>query len=518
MRRNILVLLIITALSISSAVGQSSDHQTAVRPMWQMPLEERLEQHVYALSDDSLKGREAGSEYGYKAAKYIAQQFEESGIEPLLDGYMQKFELEPSQLKKLSNIIIPDDGKPLTCRNVVGIIYGSHPILRNEYIIIGAHYDHIGTKTKGGKEVVYGGADDNASGVASIIEIGRTLRERQGELNRSVILVAFDAEEVGLQGAEHFMESEAISMDRVKLMVNLDMVGWHKESGMLTYYASGTLEDDLELFDPNEIPAGLTVDVKEYARHNLGGLDSDPFYEAGIPVLMATTGKVSPYHKPEDSAEKIDYDGMAHIAQHIEHLSIKASSMEKIDGMGEQKRKTKVKSKLPLFRFGVTASVGANSHHYTKGSINGKNKAIYSGGLYTDIRMSRSGVISLRPEVSYERVGAKHPDGTMWTNGVVVPLNIVINTPPIIPVGLQLAFGGYYTHKFSGHQGGHRVDFANTYYRNEAGLSWGISMKLSPVTFGVRVRYALTNFTRHKLESGAHIKNRATMFTMSYEF
>lgn len=507
-----LIVLLLTAGSLKA--------QPLERALWQLPLEERLKQHVYALSQDSMMGRAAGSEYGHKAAKYVSEQFEEIGIEPYLEeGYYQRFNVSPNQLQKMSSALFQTESKnDLKCMNVIGLITGSHPILRNEYIVVGAHFDHLGTKGKEDEMEIYSGADDNASGVGALIELGRLLKERQGELNRSIILIAFDAEELGLHGSRYFVDEETAPLDRIKLMINFDMVGWLKESEMLTYYASGTLEEDLDIFDPYEIPAGLTVDVKEFKKHPFGGLDAEPFAEEGIPVMQVTTGTTSPYHKPEDTAEKIDYDGLALITQHVEHLSLRAATLDKIEGEGAKQQVRRKQSLLPVFKFGATLSLGANSHHYTKGPINGKNRGFYSAGLYTDIRLSRNGVFVLRPEVAYERVGAKNPDGNIWTNGIAVPLNLVIATPPIIPIGFQIMLGGYYTHRYSGNQGPHRIDFTNKYYRNELGLSWGISMKLKPVTLGVRVRYGMTDFTREREASGAHIKNRSTVFMLGYEF
>ncbi len=115
-----------------------------------------------------------------------------AGIEPLNGKYLHPFNHREGILN------IPGN-------NVVGVVRGNNPDLKDEYIVLGAHYDHLGWKISGGDTVVYNGADDNASGSASLIEIGRNLAQRKGELGRSVILVAFDGEESGLIGSNHFL-------------------------------------------------------------------------------------------------------------------------------------------------------------------------------------------------------------------------------------------------------------------------------------------------------------------------
>ena len=110
--------------------------------------------------------------------------------------------------------------------------------MKNEYIVIGAHYDHLGVK----KGEIYNGADDNASGVATLIELGKALKKNQSNLKRSVMLVAFDAEEIGLVGSKHFINhTSATDMD-IKLMFSIDMVGWYKASGAVNYAGTGTIK------------------------------------------------------------------------------------------------------------------------------------------------------------------------------------------------------------------------------------------------------------------------------------
>ena len=173
---------------------------------------EQLKEHVYILASDSLLGRGFGTPQGLKAAHYIAAEFEQAGIEALDGHYLHPF------MHRSGILNIPGN-------NVIGVVRGNDPELKNEYIVLGAHYDHLGWKIVDGDTVVYNGADDNATGSSSIIEIGRNLVERKAELGRSIILVAFDGEESGLIGSNHFLSDSMVAPHQVKLMFSLDMVG-----------------------------------------------------------------------------------------------------------------------------------------------------------------------------------------------------------------------------------------------------------------------------------------------------
>ena len=129
-----------------------------------------LKDHVYYLASDSLMGRGFGTEGGRMAAKYITDKFKEVGLTPWQGQYLHSF--------ISSSMMLKTEGA-----NIIGWVEGNDPVLKNEYIVLGAHYDHVAYKIVNGEKVVYNGADDNASGVASIIEIGRWLVLNRDRLN-----------------------------------------------------------------------------------------------------------------------------------------------------------------------------------------------------------------------------------------------------------------------------------------------------------------------------------------------
>jgi hypothetical protein len=467
----------------------------------QTTLKERLEKHVYTLADDSLYGRKAGSEYGRKAAEYIVTQWKEIGIEPYQeDNYFHPF------IHKGGNY-----------RNIIGILRGNDPALKDEYIVVGAHYDHLGVKTDAnGKVQIYNGADDNASGVATITEMARQLKEQQISLRRSVILVAFDGEELGLYGSQHFVQDTIVSLEKIRLMLSVDMVGWYKTSGYVKYEGSGTIAGGKNLLlDDALVPNGLHVTTQSFEKSVLTATDTEAFAKQGIPTLAVTTGLKSPYHKPEDDADLIDYDGMALITEHLTSLIQHVSEMTDYHGSGKVASKHRVGKKGVIF--GISANIGSKYHHYTRGPVDGKNTGAYGIGLMAQYD---KGIYAIRSEAYYDYVQGKHPGGTIKTSAITLPVSFVLQTP-FPQAGADVFLGGYYSHRFSGKQGrpnDNDLDFQQDFYRNEGGLNYGFGVYLGPLKVSYNGRTALTNFTRNKNQDGAHIKNRATYLTLTYLF
>jgi len=457
----------------------------------QNTLKERLEQHVYTLASDSLQGRKAGSEYARMVSEYIIKQFEEIGIKSYLDSsYLQVFGENKFQ-------------------NVVGIIRGNDSTLTNEYIVIGAHYDHLGVKN--GK--IYNGADDNASGVAVLIELARMLKYNQENLKRNVILAAFDAEEIGLFGSTYFSNHPNTPLKNIKLMISIDMVGWYKASGKLKYVGSGTIKDGKDLIlNEQLISEGLNIVAGKFETSVFTATDTQPFAVKGIPTLAVTTGLKSPYHKSKDEAHLIDYDGMVLITEHLKNIVETVSCDADYESSGKVAKKHRPLSK---FTFGLSANIGSNYHHYTDGAINGKNAFSYGAGLMSQVNF---GYFAIRPELYYDRIHAKYPAGKIATNNITVPLSLVFQLPDNNIAGVDFFLGGYYAYRFSGKQGGEIIDFDNTFNRDEGGLTYGFGLYMKPFKIGFVNRRALTNFTKHANADNAHIQNRTTYFTITYIF
>lgn len=217
-------------------------------------------------------------------------------------------------------------------RNIVGIIRGSDPVLRDEYIVIGAHYDHLGMGGPGsGSRVpdsaaVHNGADDNASGVASIIEIAGKLSANQKQLKRGVIVVAFGAEEMGILGSKYFMAHPPVPEEKIKAMVNLDMVGRLSDSTLaLTVGGSGTSTQSETLL--NEVNKNYNFNLR-LSPEGYGPSDHASFYSKNIPVFFITTSAHYDYHTPLDDVDRLNIPGQLKVTEYTCELVQKLSSLD----------------------------------------------------------------------------------------------------------------------------------------------------------------------------------------------
>lgn len=206
--------------------------------------------------------------------------------------------------------------------NIVGIVRGSDPVLRDEYIAIGAHFDHLGW---GGKEsgsmkpdtvAVHNGADDNASGTAGVLELGEWFAAHASDLKRSVLLVAFDGEERGLLGSKYFVQNPTAPLNKIVFMINMDMVG-RMENKEIAIGGTGT-RPDLETI-LNEFNRAYRFELG-FNAGGYGPSDHASFYTNDIPVLFFFTGTHEDYHKPSDDWQKINADGEASILKYVADL------------------------------------------------------------------------------------------------------------------------------------------------------------------------------------------------------
>lgn len=202
--------------------------------------------------------------------------------------------------------------KQLT-QNIYGILEGSDVKLKNEYIVMGAHYDHLGMGGPGSGSrmpdtiAIHNGADDNASGVAGLIEIAQKLASEKDKLKRSVIFVAFSAEEMGLLGSKSFVKNLPVSNNQIKGMVNLDMIGrlQTKDSYILISGTGTSVESESIL---NDLGKNTEIPLK-YSPEGYGASDQASFYAVNVPVFFLTTGAHEDYHTPFDDADRINYEG-----------------------------------------------------------------------------------------------------------------------------------------------------------------------------------------------------------------
>ncbi len=220
-------------------------------------------------------------------------------------------------------------------RNVVGLLPGKGD-LADQYMVIGAHYDHVGMGGVGslapGTIEIHNGADDNASGTAVLLEVARRFTTNRqfasavetAEQNtlasprRSIVFIAFTGEERGLLGSKYFVRNPRWPLERTVAMLNMDMVG-RMDGDSLTVYGTGTAEEFDKLVEQKSSPLGLAIDKQPAG---FGPSDHSSFYEANIPVMHFFTGLHNDYHRPSDDYDKINFPGMTRVADMVTSIAL----------------------------------------------------------------------------------------------------------------------------------------------------------------------------------------------------
>ncbi|MFD1768482.1 M20/M25/M40 family metallo-hydrolase [Sphingobacterium suaedae] len=266
---------------------------------------EKLKKHIYYLADDKMKGRGTGSKQAAKAAKYIENEFKKYGLTPKGEkGYRQTFEA------RVRRVIVKDSIR--RADNVIGFLDNGSAYT----VVVGAHYDHLGEGHQGssrdslGVGKIHNGADDNASGVAGLLELARHYATNNNKEKYNLLFIAFGAEELGLIGSKYFTEHPTLPLENIQWMLNMDMIGRYNPDNGVAIIGYGTSSKFPAIFE------GITSDIKFYtSRDGNGGSDQTSFYKKNIPVLFFHTGGHVDYHKPGDDPEKIDYKALTSILE-----------------------------------------------------------------------------------------------------------------------------------------------------------------------------------------------------------
>lgn len=457
-----------------------------------------IKKHVYTLADDSMNGRGFGTHGGRVAADYIEQQFITAGLSPWNGKYKHPF-INSRMMVKIEGC------------NIVGWVEGNDPVLKNEYIVIGAHYDHVAYYFRGDSVVVFNGADDNASGTATVIELGRWLVNNKNSIKRSVILVAFDGEESGLIGSSHLVKSNLIPTDRIKVMFSLDMVGMLSKYGGIDLVGNSTLDNGEVLL--NNLAAKHNINVKKEGKVIEGQTDTAPFGKKGVPAIHVFTSTVSPYHKPGDDPNLLDYDGMVTIAGFMKDAIVELSNSESL--LPDKQFIADVQGKGFRPKFGFKLGVGSSKHDYVDEYFYGKDIPVFNAGLYTTIRLSKR--FGLQPEVLYQTSGSEHQWGTLRTHEVVVPVNIRFKlfsaADDMVDNQFFVYMGPYYSYKFSGKVGANSMDFDNDFNREDFGIQFGFGFDVMRVQMLIGSSYSFESVSKT-----SDIVQQSAVFSLGFRF
>ncbi|MEZ4874254.1 MAG: M28 family peptidase [Flavobacteriaceae bacterium] len=274
-----------------------------------------LEDDVALLASDSLMGRKTGTEGETKAAEYVVERFTQIGLMPKgSEGFYQKFSFKPnSNPHEETQFVEAVTDSTHTGENVIGYIDNKAA----KTIVIGAHFDHLGMGGEGslyrGEEpAIHNGADDNASGVAVMLQLADRLKKLENPQS-NFLFIGFSGEEMGLLGSNYFVKNPTIDLQTVDLMINMDMVGRLNAENTLAVHGVGTSPIFKQLLFSNN-DQGFNIAEHE---SGIGPSDHTSFYLVDVPVLHFFSGQHEDYHKPSDDFEKLNYAGMEKIANYI---------------------------------------------------------------------------------------------------------------------------------------------------------------------------------------------------------
>lgn len=300
------------ALSAQTAIGDAIEASAAtITP-------ETVHAHISFLASDDLLGRDTPSPGLEEAAAYLIRQHEASGLQPAGEGgtFIQRFPLFEA-----------------TVPNVLAMIPGEDPSLRDEYIVLSAHFDHVGVGQPIAGDSIYNGADDNGSGTAALVEVARVLAALpEGERARRTILIAHvSAEEKGLLGSRWWVDNPTVPIENVIANVNVDMIGGSMHPDTLVvlgreYSSLGPLFDDVNAGLPE---LNLTTAPDLWPQEQLFfRSDQLNFMRREIPAVFLFTGLHECYHSPCDDIDFVDTEKVSRIARLIAHTVYQMANAE----------------------------------------------------------------------------------------------------------------------------------------------------------------------------------------------
>ena len=326
MRTLLLTLWGALGASLLPLAAQQADVSPRTQAM-QTITKERARAIVGFLADDDLQGREAGQRGSRIAARYLAGELQEAGIRPLYaDGYLQPFEACARERQQPARRwqVHPDSialfktlpaHRSLRLANVLGVIPGQRA---DEYVVVGAHFDHLGTDPTLQGDAVYNGADDNASGVSAALQIARAFAASGQKPLRTVVIAFWDGEELGLLGSEAFLQRCPFA-GQIKGYLNFDMIGRNNREDRprhVVYFYTAAHPAFAEWLRRDIDRHGLRLepDYRAWERP-VGGSDNASFARRDIPVIWYHTDGHPDYHQPTDHADRLNWEKLTDISR-----------------------------------------------------------------------------------------------------------------------------------------------------------------------------------------------------------
>jgi Zn-dependent M28 family amino/carboxypeptidase len=282
----------------------------------------KLKEWVSYLASDEMRGRANGSDEMKTAAYWIAGKFSENGVKPAYpdSGFIQNYTLTSRR-------------QSVKERNVIGIIEGTDPLLKDQYIVLSAHFDHTGIRLGLKPDSINNGADDNAAGTCTLIGIARTINISGIKPGRSIVLAAFSGEEYGMKGSRYFVSNPPVPLKEIYADLNFEMTGHSEFLGKNKYYMTGCLYSNLDdlIEEYNKGTGFQLVDTLAVANMLFNSSDNIAFSRVsssdgtttGIPSGTFATSATPEYlHNVTDEAELFDFDNMAELISYFSDLVI----------------------------------------------------------------------------------------------------------------------------------------------------------------------------------------------------
>ncbi|TFH25499.1 MAG: M28 family peptidase [Bacteroidia bacterium] len=316
MKKTLLPLILFLFLASGSIFSQSQAEKYAISAS-------ELEEWVAFLASDHMKGRQNGSPEMEESAEWIVLKFKEFDVKPVYpDGKL----VRPYTFQTRRGATVDE-------RNIVGIIEGTDPRLKDEYIIITAHFDHVGIRRAVEGDSIYNGADDNAAGTCTLLGVAKTIKENNYKPGRTLLFASISGEEMGLHGSRYLVSNMPLPLQNAYANVNFEMTGHSEFLGTGNYYMTGcdfsNLDDVIQEFNRDKehqlIDTIVVANRLFYASDNIafGRLESGEGVSIGIPCgTFATTTSGEYIHTPQDEAELFDLGNMAGLVDHFADMLI----------------------------------------------------------------------------------------------------------------------------------------------------------------------------------------------------
>ncbi|MCA9255239.1 MAG: M20/M25/M40 family metallo-hydrolase, partial [Phycisphaerales bacterium] len=315
------------AAALTAAPPAKPESRPALADLPPVFSQKKLMEHVEWLAAPERAGRGLGTDGLKASADYIAEQMSAAGLKPAGDegSWFQKFEVANGP-----------DGAPVEAINVIGVLPGARADWRDQSVILCAHYDHLGSGWPdvhaGDEGRIHPGADDNASGVAVILELARNLAA-EGAAPRNLVVIAFSAEECGRLGSQHYVQHPFLPVRDIRGVINLDTVG-RLNDGAISIHGTATADEWPHIFRGCGFVTGVP---NKFVPKSTEGSDQESFIAAGSPAVQIFTGAHADYHRPGDTIDRVDGAGLVKVATFVKEavaylLTREPPLTNKIDG------------------------------------------------------------------------------------------------------------------------------------------------------------------------------------------